>query len=102
MVKTIILQKKFYQRKNNRTTIEVDMENAKDQITLVEIRERLVRIETILEEQDFRAVERSADDALALAKKNEKAIIELQSYVKWFVMAVLGAVVAAVCALVLK
>lgn len=78
------------------------MENTKDQITLVEIRERLVRIETILEEQDFRAVERAADDALTLAKKNEKAIIELQSYVKWFVMAVLGAVVAAVCALVLK
>ena len=93
---------KFYQRKNSRITIEVDMENAKDQITLVEIRERLVRIETILEEQDFRAVERSADDALVLAKKNEKAIAELQSYVKWFVMAVLGAVVAAVCALVLK
>lgn len=78
------------------------MENTKDQITLVEIRERLVRIETILEEQDFRAVERAADDALTLAKKNEKAIAELQSYVKWFVMAVLGAVVAAVCALVLK
>mgnify|MGYP002734881019 FL=1 len=78
------------------------MENTKDQITLVEIRERLVRIETILEEQDFRAVERTADDALTLAKKNEKAIAELQSYVKWFVMAVLGAVVAAVCALVLK
>lgn len=78
------------------------MENTKDQITLVEIRERLVRIETILEEQDFRAVEKTADDALTLAKKNEKAITELQSYVKWFVMAVLGAVVAAVCALVLK
>lgn len=78
------------------------MENTKDQITLVEIRERLVRIETILEEQDFRAVERASDDALTLAKKNEKAIAELQSYVKWFVMAVLGAVVAAVCALVLK
>lgn len=78
------------------------MENTKDQITLVEIRERLVRIETILEEQDFRAVERTSDDALTLAKKNEKAIAELQSYVKWFVMAVLGAVVAAVCALVLK
>jgi hypothetical protein len=78
------------------------MENTKDQITLVEIRERLVRIETILEEQDFRAVERTADDALTLTKKNEKAIAELQSYVKWFVMAVLGAVVAAVCALVLK
>lgn len=82
--------------------MEVDMENTKDQITLVEIRERLVRIETILEEQDYKAVEKTADDALTLAKKNDRAIAELQSYVKWFVMAVLGAVVAAVCALVLK
>lgn len=81
--------------------MRVDMDN-KDQITLVEIRERLVRIETILEDQDYKAVEREAEEALALAKKNEKAVGELQSYVKWFVMAVLGAVVAAVCALVLK
>lgn len=81
--------------------MRVDMDN-KDQITLVEIRERLVRIETILEDQDYKAVEREAEEALALAKKNEKAVGELQSYVKWFVMAVLGAVVAAVCALVIK
>ena len=73
-----------------------------DQITLVEIRERLVRIETILEEQDYKAVEKTADDALTLAKKNDRAIADLQSYVKWFVMAVLGAFIAAVCALVLK
>lgn len=75
---------------------------ANDQITLVEIRERLVRIETILEEQDYKAVEKTADDALTLAKKNDRAIADLQSYVKWFVMAVLGAFIAAVCALVLK
>lgn len=81
--------------------MKVDMDS-KDQITLVEIRERLVRIETILEEQDYKSVEKTADDALSLARKNEKAVGELQSYVKWFVMAVLGAVIAAVCALVLK
>ena len=81
--------------------MKVDMDT-KDQITLVEIRERLVRIETILEEQDYKSVEKTADDALSLARKNEKAVGELQSYVKWFVMAVLGAVIAAVCALVLK
>lgn len=75
---------------------------ANDQITLVEIRERLARIETILEEQDYKSVEKTADDALALAKKNDRAIADLQSYVKWFVMAVLGAFIAAVCALVLK
>ena len=79
----------------------VGMDN-KDHITLVEIRERLVRIETILEEQDYKAVSKTADEALSLAQKNEKAVLELQGYVKWFVMAVLGAFIAAVCALVLK
>lgn len=72
------------------------------QITLVEIRERLVRIETILEEQDYKALQKTAEEALALAQKNEKNVAELQSYVKWFVMAILGSVIAAVLALVIK
>lgn len=81
--------------------MKTDMEqNA--QITLVEIRERLVRIETILEEQDYKALQKTAEEALSLAQKNEKNVAELQSYVKWFVMAVLGAFIAAICALVFK
>lgn len=81
--------------------MKTDMEqNA--QITLVEIRERLVRIETILEEQDYKALQKMAEEAYSMAQKNEKNITELQSYVKWFVMAILGAFIAAVCALVLK
>ena len=78
------------------------MDNSKDQITLVEIRERLVRIETILEEQDFHAVERTAKDALAIAQENSKAVSDLQGYIKWFVVAILGAFIAALCSLVLK
>lgn len=81
--------------------IKTDM-NQSDQITLIEIKERLVRIETILEEQDFKAVSKTADEALSIAQENKKDVSELQSYVKWFVMAVLGAFIAAVCALVLK
>lgn len=73
-----------------------------NQITLIEIKERLVRIETILEEQDFKSVSKTADEALSMAQENKKDVSELQSYVKWFVMAVLGAFIAAVCALVLK
>lgn len=81
--------------------MKADMEqNA--QITLVEIRERLVRIETILEEQDYKALQKTAEEALSLSQKNEKNVSELQSYVKWFVMAVLGAFIAAICALVFK
>ena len=81
--------------------MKTDMEqNA--QITLVEIRERLVRIETILEEQDYKALQKMAEESYSMAQKNEKNIAELQSYVKWFVMAILGAFIAAVCALVLN
>ena len=72
------------------------------QITLVEIRERLVRIETILEEQDYKALQKIAEEAYSMSQKNEKNVSELQSYVKWFVMAVLGAFIAAICALVFK
>lgn len=74
-----------------------------DKDTLIlDIRERLVRIETILDRIDFNAIQKMANDASQKADDNAKAIAELQSYVKWFVMAVLGAFVAAVCALVLK
>lgn len=72
------------------------------QITLVEIRERLVRIETILEEQDYKALQKTAEEAYSMSQKNEKNVSELQSYVKWFVMAVLGAFIAAICAFVFK
>lgn len=75
--------------------------NNSDQITLIEIRERLVKIETILEQQDYKSVCKTSEDALFLAQKNEKSIAELQGYVKWFVMAVIGAFIAALCALVI-
>ena len=80
--------------------MEKDMEE-KDALIL-DIRERLVRIETILDRIDFNAIQKMANDASQKADDNAKAIAELQSYVKWFVMAVLGAFIAAVCALVLK
>lgn len=72
-----------------------------DQITLVEIRERLVRIETILEEQDYKSVQKTADEALALARKNEKSISSLQAIVKWTVGLVMAAVVGAILKMII-
>ena len=69
---------------------------------IIDIRERLVRIETILNQIDFNNISKVADEALQKSEENSKAIAELQSYVKWFVMAVLGAFIAAICALVFK
>ena len=80
--------------------MKVDMED-KDRI-IIDIRERLVRIETILNQIDFNRISDIAEEALQKSETNSKAIAELQSYVKWFVMAILGAFIAAVCALVIK
>lgn len=72
-----------------------------DQITLVEIRERLVRIETILEEQDYKAVQKMAEEALVLARKNEKAIASLQAAIKWVVALVMTTVLGAILKMVI-
>jgi hypothetical protein len=79
---------------------EISMTN-NDQITLVEIRERLVRIETILEEQDYKSVAKTADDALIMAKNNADNIAKLQNIVSWVIRAVIGAVISAVMAFIL-
>lgn len=70
--------------------------------TLIDIRERLVRIETILASQNYQAVEATATDAKVLSMKNSKDIEELQSYVKWFVLAVMGAFVTSICTIIFK
>lgn len=80
--------------------MKVDMEDK--ETIIIDIRERLVRIETILNQIDFNRISDMAEEALQKSEANAKAIAELQSYVKWFVMAILGAFIAAVCALVIK
>lgn len=69
---------------------------------LVEIRERLARIETILQSWNFKEIEEVANEAKLQAEKNAKDIAEIQGGIKWVVMAIIGAFIAAVCALVFK
>ncbi len=73
----------------------------KDQITLVEIRERLVKIETILEEQDYKAVSKTADSALSISQDNKEEIAKLQSALTWTIRAIIGAIIAAVLSFIL-
>lgn len=74
----------------------------KQDTLIIEIRERLVRIETILNQIDINGISKTASEALQKAEENSKAIAELQSYIKWFVMAIMGVFIASVCALVFK
>lgn len=80
--------------------IRTDME--KQDTLIIEIRERLVRIETILNQIDINGISKTAEEALQKAEENAKAVAELQSYIKWFVMAIMGVFIASVCALVFK
>lgn len=78
------------------------MNSEKDREFQIDVITRLTAIETILKEMDFNEVEKTANKALEQSDKNSQDIAELKSYVKWFVMAVLGAIIAAVLSLVLK
>lgn len=69
---------------------------------LLDMRERIVRIETILQSLNFKDIEKTAIEAKEQAEKNAKDIAELRSYVKWFVAAIIGAFLAALASLVIK
>lgn len=69
---------------------------------LLDMRERIVRIETILQSLNFKAIEKTAIEAKEQAEKNAKDIAELRSYVKWFVAAIIGAFLASLASLVIK
>lgn len=76
---------------------------------LLDMRERIVRIETILQglnlkdiEKNLKEIEKTAIEAKEQADKNAKDIAELRSYVKWFVAAIIGAFLAALASLVIK
>lgn len=76
--------------------------NEKESEVLIEIRERIVRIETILQSLNLKDVEATANEAKSMATKNAKDISDLQSYVKWVVAAIIGAFITSLVSLVLK
>lgn len=76
--------------------------NDKEAEVLIDLRERLVRIETILKSQNFDSVRQTSNGAKDMAEKNAKDIAELKSYVKWIVTAIIGAFITSLVTLVIK
>lgn len=74
----------------------------KESELLLDMRERIVRIETILQSLNLKDIEKTAIEAKEMSEKNAKDVAELKSYVKWFVAAILGAFIASLASLVLK
>lgn len=67
----------------------------------IEIRERLVKIETMLQDMNYCDLEKTANDALKLSENNAKELAKLQSAQTWLIRTVIGAIVSAVMAFIL-
>ena len=67
-----------------------------------EVLDRLIRLETKIDLQDYKGLSEKVDIATNLSQGNEKRIQKLEDANKWIVRAVLGAVVAGILAFVFK
>jgi hypothetical protein len=58
-----------------------------------EVLDRLIRLETKLDQQDYVAVKEKSDEAYTLSKQNEKKIAEIEERNKWLVRTIGGAII---------
>lgn len=69
---------------------------SEDNKLLIDILERLTKIETILATQNYKVVEQTANESLIKSKKNEKEINDIKQSIKWVTTAVIGALLVAI------
>lgn len=67
-----------------------------------EVLDRLIRLETKIDLQDYKGLSEKVDIALNKAENNEERVKKLEDSNKWVVRAVIGAILGAILALVLK
>lgn len=67
-----------------------------------EVLDRLIVLETLLKEQDYKSVKKNADEALSIAIINDKRIGELEGNVKWIVRLIVGSVVSGILYAIFK
>ena len=67
-----------------------------------EVLQRLATLETILKNQDYKAVQEKADKALDQAKKNEEDIKEIQDKNKWYYRTIVAAFLVAVVGIIVS
>lgn len=67
-----------------------------------EVLDRLIVLETLLKEQDYKTVKKNADEALSIAIINDKRIGELEGNVKWIVRLIVGSVVSGILYAIFK
>lgn len=67
-----------------------------------EVLDRLMRLETKIDLQDYKGLSEKADIALNKSKSNEERIIKLEDSNKWITRLVIGAIIGGILAFVFK
>ena len=67
-----------------------------------EVLDRLIRLETKIDLQDYKGLSEKLDNTANRSENNEDRIKKLEDSSKWLIRAVIGAVISAILALVLK
>lgn len=63
-----------------------------------EVLDRLMRLETKIDLQDYKGIQEKVDNASNIAKNNEERISKLEDSQKWIIRLVLGIVISAIVA----
>lgn len=67
-----------------------------------EVLDRLIRLETKIDLQDYKGLSEKVETALNKSETNEERIKKLENANSWIIKAVIGAVISAILALVIK
>lgn len=67
-----------------------------------EVLDRLMRLETKIDMQDYKGIQEKVENAFNKSKTNEERIEKLEDSQKWLIRLVLGAVILGILAFVYK
>lgn len=67
-----------------------------------EVLDRLMRLETKIDLQDYKGIQEKVDNSVNLSRSNEERIEKLEDNNKWLVRLILGAIILGILAFVYK
>ena len=67
-----------------------------------EVLDRLMRLETKIDLQDYKGLSEKVDEAFNMSKNNEERIEELEDSNKWIIRLVIGTVIGGILAIIIK
>lgn len=68
----------------------------------IEVIQRLSTLETLIKEQDYKAVKKTSDDALNKANNNEDRITKLENANSWIIKTIAVIIIGAIVNLIIK